>query len=220
MNVMTISYFFRLTSLSFILPRLRGRSKVGGYALIEVLVASVLLSVAGTGLYSGLIQGIKAEQTIRQSNAVYGPLRIAWFKTFKDLRNAVTLRDYKFTGKQDEVSFPILGDSNKLYQVRYFWKEGNLIRTEKEIPEAFVSQGETERTVLKDIERLQFQYAYLDAEEKLVFQPFYIEEPYFGIPKAVKIEIKLRKSEKTFSRLIAIPQGRWAHRKPEEAENE
>jgi hypothetical protein len=38
-----------------------------------------------------------------------------------------------------------------------------------------------------------------------------MQEPYFGIPKAVRMEVKIKGSEKMFTRLIHIPQGRWGH---------
>lgn len=189
-----------------------------GFILIEVLAAGLLLSLAGSGLYAGLTGAVRTHRAIRESNAVYDPLRILWMKTEKDLRNAVVLREYRFRGGQDEIHFPVVrlekeaGErAFQILLVHYFMKDGNLMRGEEKLPKSFVREPPFEKIVLKGIERIRFQYAYLDENEEPVFKPFWLEEPYFGIPKAVTIEMKLKKHPKTFSRLIPIPQGRWGH---------
>ena len=191
---------------------------VRGYLLIELLVASTLLSLAGSGLYTGLSQGLKIERMIRKQDTLYGPLRICWLKVEKDLRNTVSLKDYPVLAKQDEMFFPAgLIEKNKtsvqlyLLHIHYFLKDGNLIRSEEKLPKAFVHEDPARRVLLKNVESVRFQYAYLDEKEQLVFKSFWLEELYFGIPKAIKIEIKFKEESKSFTRIIAIPQGRWGH---------
>lgn len=185
-----------------------------GYVLIEVLVASVLLSIAGSGLYTGLLEGIKANRMVRESDAVYDPLRKCWMRMEKDLQNSLYLREVIFTGKEEEMSFPVLvikeekGEKrSELRAIRYFVKNGTLIRSEQKLSNHLVSENPVERVLLKGMKSLKFQYAYLDEEEKLQFQPFWVEEPYFGIPKAVRVDVK--DDSVSFSKLIAIPQGKW-----------
>ena len=92
--------------------------------------------------------------------------------------------------------------------MRYFVKDSCLFRSETALPEKFAKDCPAEKTLLKSIERIRFQYAYLD-EEELVFKTVWAEEPYFGIPIALKMDIKLKNGERTFSKLVSIPQGRW-----------
>ena len=181
-----------------------------GYVLIELLVAGTLLSLAGTGLTAGLLQGIKAERTAREIRQTYDPLRLCWKKMEKDLRNSIYVRQQNFTGKQDEMIFPVLQnvpEKSSIQRVGYFLQDGNLFRREQELSNRLAKKDPQERIVLKEVEQVRLEYAYLDAEERLIFKPFWLEEPYFGIPKAVQIEVKRR--GKVFSKLIGIPQGKW-----------
>lgn len=192
-----------------------------GYVFIEVLVASALLSLAGTGLYAGLMQGLKAERVIRGISQTNLPLRIFWKRLEKDLRNSVSLRDTVYVGKKDEMSFPVAVkrlDKGKSYlelrKIRYFVKDGVLKRRDEELSTRLAKEKPNERVVLKSARELEFQYAYLDEKEKLLFRPFWLEEPYFGIPIAVKVEVKLNGRE--YSKLVSVPHGRWGRVQPDE----
>ncbi len=187
---------------------------------MEVLVASALLSLAGGSFYSGLSQVVRMERTIRTTDALYDPFKILWMRSSKDLRNMISLRDHRFSGKQDEMEFPVLGESSRLFYVRYFVKDGNLLRAEGDLPPKFVKEPPRESSLLKNTEWVRFEYAYLDEAEKLLFKPIWMEEPYFGLPRAVKITAKSKTSGKIFSRLISIPQGRWGYVAEEEAKHE
>lgn len=177
-----------------------------GFMLIEMLVASMLLSIAGAGLYTGLVQAIKTDQRIRHEDKLYDPVRIFQLKIEKDLRNAVILRDDRFQGKEQKIQFTILKQM-KLYEISYEMKHKNLVRSEREITTHLVKEDPKERVTLKDANEVKFLYSYLDEEDKLAWQEFWIEEPYFGIPRAVKVEWK--QAGESFSKLISIPQGKW-----------
>lgn len=185
--------------------------KPNGFLMVEVLVATALLSLAGSSVYAALSQALKVSKSIHETDALHGPFKILWISAAKDLRNAVPLRDYPFMGKQDEVAFPVFTEASGLSCVRYFVKKGDLIKQRRKLPEKFVKERAAEEALVKGVEKLRFEYAYLDGEERLSFKPVWLEEPYFGIPKAVKVEIKLKNNGKVFSRLISIPQGRWGH---------
>ena len=187
-----------------------------GYVLIEVLVASVLLSLAVTGLYTGMMEGSRAQRVIQETNQIYDPLRNFWRRLEKDLKNSVYLRDEAYIGKRDEMIFSVIQMKNEndnkhfeLRKIQYFVEDGVLKRSDSEISNRLVKEKTKEKIALKGFDQIKFQYAYLDEEEKLLFDPFWLEEPYFGIPKAVKIELTIRGF--SFSKLISIPQGRWGH---------
>ncbi len=187
------------------------RAMTRGFILVELLVASALMSIAGAGLYTGMSQALKIDRTVKTASALHDPFKILWLRANKDLRNVISLRDYKFIGKQDETIFATLSESNQISRIHYFVKDKNLLRSEEKLPERFVKEMIHRNVYLKDVEKIKFEYAYLDEDERLVFKPIWMEEPYFGIPKAVRMEIKLKDSAKVFSRLISIPQGKWGH---------
>ena len=181
-----------------------------GYFLMEALVASALLSLASAGIFTGWMQAVKIERNVRETNALYDPFKILWMRASKDLRNTVSLREFLFVGKQEEAIFPVHGPSG-VSLIRYFMKDGQLFRSERALPEKLVRERPHEEVLMKGIEHLKFEYMYLDEEERAVFKPIWMEEPYFGIPKAIKIQIQLKNSAKLFSKLVSIPQGQWGH---------
>ncbi len=191
--------------------------KKNGYVLIEVLVASVLLGLISSGLCFGLLQCVKTDQRIRSMNKAYMPVESLWARLEKDLRNSVYLRQVLYEGRQNEMSFPTVinrrdaGEAySELYKIKYFIQSGNLIRSEQKLSNSLAKSEPRERSVLKNIENLKFQYAYLDERDELIFKPVWLEEPYLGIPIAVKLELKMKDLE-SFSKLIWVPQGRWGH---------
>ena len=202
--------------------------KQKGYVLIEMLVATVLLSMAGSALCAGLIQGMKADRTIRYSWKMYDPLRSVWMRMDQDLRNTIILRNYSYHGKQDEMSFPVLVAEKdlkglkhfRLLQIHYFVKNETLIRSEQELSADLVKERPKERPVLKNVKTAKFSYPYLDERDKIEFRNFWLEKPYFGIPRAVKIEVETNMNGVLIAKLMALPQGRWGHDTENENLNE
>ncbi len=185
-----------------------------GYVLLEVLVASVILSLAGSELCSGIIQAIKVEKKIHEMNAAYDPFRVVCVRVENDLRNAADLRRFPFKGKENEIELPVLISEVKqetqdpeIWQVRYFLKGNDLVRSEQSINTG--NSGNDSRPVLKQIKSLHFSFAYLDEHENSVFRPVWSDSPYFGIPKAVILDIELKNGGQKFQKLIEIPQGKW-----------
>jgi type II secretory pathway component PulJ len=187
-----------------------------GFILIEMLVAASLFALVATGLSTGFVQGVKAHQRIEESFKAYDPLRLLFLRLDRDLRNAIILEDYPFKGKKDEIEFPALlteekdlpaGKAGKrLHLIRYFVKDHALIRSEEELTLKLTKPKPQEKTLVKGLGSFELQFPYLDDEEALVFHPFWLDEPYYGIPRAVTV--KLEREKETLEKLISIPQGR------------
>lgn len=188
-----------------------------GFILIEFLVATTLFSLAGSGLYTGFLQGIKAHQKIEESFQTYDPFRILFLRLEEDLRNTVTLKDYPFKGQSEEIEFPLLlteekakGEKEKkLLIVRYFLKDQDLIRTEEELTHKLVKEKPKQRLLFKNIKSLEFRFPYEDQEEKRTFESFWLEEPYQGIPRGVRINLQTPKAALT--KTVSLPQGKIGH---------
>lgn len=176
-----------------------------GFILVEFLVATVLFSIAGSGLYTGFMTGLRAHQRIRQSFAAYDPLRILFLRLEGDLRNAVVLKEYPFKGKAREIQFPA-ALHHKLLLIQYSVKDHSLIRTEEELTAKLSKDKPKEKTLMEGTASLEFRFPYEDEEEKRTFESFWLEEPYYGIPRAV--ELGIEKDKRVFTKLISIPQGR------------
>lgn len=191
-----------------------------GFALIEVLVAAALLAVVGTSVYMGIAQAVRANRAIRETNALHDPLKLLWMRLGKDLKSSVAVRNYPFVGKTEASEFVVRRAAGRpgetdvtpvLAAVRYSLKDGSLMRSERRIPKELTASDASAKAVLNGVQAVRFSYAYLDEEEKSAFESSWPEEPYYGIPKAVRVDIRLKKSDRTFSRIFLIPQGKWGH---------
>lgn len=181
-----------------------------GFILVEFLVAIILFSLAGAGIYNGLMQGIRAEKWIRQSFKTYDPIRIVFLRLDEDLRNTVRLKDYPFVGKKEEIRFPArLENVNQVVLIRYFLRNGALVRTESELKPELKKGNEKEKVLIANVKSLVFQYPYIDTEEKRLFENFWLDDPYQGIPRGVQMNIKFEGVD--LSKMVSIPQGKLGH---------
>ena len=181
-----------------------------GFVLVELLVATLLFSIAGSGIYAGFLQAAKAESRIQSSFRDYDPARVLFMRLQKDLRNTLVLKDFPFQGKQNEIQFPVAFSEEgfkQLYLIRYFVKNRSLIRSIQKLDKDFRREKAFQKTYLKNFDFLRFQFPYLDEEERLNFKSFWTDEPYFGIPRAVELEFKT-KSNQEFLKRVSIPQGK------------
>lgn len=182
-----------------------------GFLLLEMLVAALLFSLFSAQISSGFIQTLKAYARLCQDFEQNDPLRIFFLRIEKDLRNSVSLKEYPFQGSAAEIKFPVRLEE-KLFRVRYFQKDHSLIRSLQALRPGLNQSPPREAAVLKKVESVRFQFSYRDEKEKLIFEPFWIEEPYRGIPRAVKIQIQISKKtgeEGPFLKCISILQGHY-----------
>ena len=179
-----------------------------GFLLVELLVATLLFSLAGSGIYTGFLEGIRAEKKVKESFKTYDPLRLLFLRLDEDLRNTAELTDYPFEGKAEEIRFPALLDRQSLFLVRYFVKDRTLIRSEEELNPKLSRERRKEKVLLKDFESLRFEFPYLE-EESLVFESFWLSRPYYGIPRSVKVILK--RGGETLEKFVSLPAGRMGH---------
>lgn len=122
----------------------------------------------------------------------------------RDLRNAVVYEPFPFNGKEDRLEFPAYtlsrgkdGGGEKMLKIGYFFQNKKLIR----------SEDQASKPVLSGVKDVRFEYPYEQGAEAMAFLPFWLDEPYQGIPKAVKVRIELANGV-CFSKVISIPAGR------------
>lgn len=195
-----------------------------GYILIELLTAILLLALAGAACGSGIIQSLKIYKKILSSDAQTQPFHITKAQLEHDLRNAISLRDYPFHGTQNEMDFPILRfrldregkEIPEIYVVRYEKLNRDLVRTEQRLTTHLKREEERKKQLLRNTKTIEFSYAYVDAEKKMLFESFWMDKPYKGLPRGVKVKLSGAEKE-VFSGLISLPQGRWGIVKLEDA---
>lgn len=184
-----------------------------GFILVELLTALTLFSVAGSSLYTGFVEGSKCYNRIEQSRVNYYKPKIFFMRLEQDLRNMVYLRDHPFEGNAAEISFAaqqperdLLGNTEfKLVSIRYVKQGDKLVRFEEEISEKLKKDDRRRKTLLSGLNSFKFSFPYREPEGKLHFEEFWLDEPYEGLPRAVRTELSTGgfNAEKT----VAVPHG-------------
>ncbi len=173
-----------------------------GFTLVELLIALAISSVFFVVFSTSLISGMKASRKAQSNFARYQPLRPFFLIFEKDLRNMVDLASAPFKGREASCSFPTFG--SELGRIRYFLEGGKLVREEKGQKKVFMDH----------VKKFRMEYPYEDAKtSETVFLPFWLDDPYFGLPRAVKVSLEIdQKGERVFfARVISIPQGKIGH---------
>jgi hypothetical protein len=192
--------------------------KVRGFILVEFLLAALLFLIVSAGLYAGLIQGLKTKKKINESFREYDPIRIFFAKIEKDLRNSTNLKEYPFKGKANEIQFPVWSpnapqEQSPILLVRYFVKENSVIRGERVLDASLSNPKERQHIALKNMKSIHFFFPYEDGDGNRKNEDFWLEDPYMGIPRVLKIEVLKDSVDKTalFEKNVSIPQGRMGH---------
>ena len=182
-----------------------------GSVLIELIVATTLISLAGSAFHSGLSHAVRVQKTLYQWDIEDADIRFFWLAATGDLRNAAVLKKHPFRGKKEKIEFPSSDESVNVRSIVYEKKGDRLIRTQTPLPGPFRKGPVNEEIMISSLESFKIEFAYLDSDEHLVYKPEWPEEPYFGLPKAIKISFKKKDSQRWYSKLISIPQGKWGH---------
>ncbi|OGW69580.1 MAG: hypothetical protein A2036_04315 [Omnitrophica bacterium GWA2_50_21] len=185
-----------------------------GFSLIELLIALFISTLMIMALSIVLISGLRAGERAKANFSKYQTLRVLILTMEKELRNTLVYPSLPFRGKEDWFEFPsytlshgISGGEKKLLKIKYFLKGDKLIRAEENMKENFRKKDSEERAVLSGIKSIHFEYPYAGHTKDSRFLPFWLDEPYQGIPKAVEIRVELV-SGASLTKMISIPQGR------------
>lgn len=172
-----------------------------GVTLIELIVALTLFAVAAPLVGRAFYQGVRATAKVRASiDERRGEDRM-FSRIETDLRNALPLSVLPFEGASDRFAFPTAGNMKR---VRYAAKDGALVRSE----EGAAGQGVVSETLLaQGIEAFTVEYAYRDGTGKTLFLSYWAEEPYAGLPRAVRV--KVMRNGNTKELFVSLPQGHF-----------
>ncbi len=192
---------------------LRPRTK-SGFTMVELLIALFISTLMIITLSTVFISAIKAGERAKANFSKYQSLRVFFLTLERDLRNALAYEPLPFKGMEDRLEFPGYtlshgkdGGEKKLLEIGYLLKEGKLIRSEESMKKDFKNKEPASKPVLSGIKAIHFEYPYKQEVGDTIYLPFWIEEPYQGIPKAVKVRIELTSGVR-FSKVVSIPQGR------------
>ena len=190
-----------------------------GFALIELLVATSILTILLSSLYMAFQTGLAAYGRTEENLALRNEGEVFLLQLERELRNALPyfrpgLQNH-FVGKKDFLSFSTQlrrytakGIKEELYLVRYEVKEGSLIRTQRRLRESFPKPEEEKETLLNQLETCRFDFLYVDRSNALQWKAEWLNQPYIGLPRGVRVTLSgdvFGKEKQTFE--ILIPHG-------------
>ena len=186
------------------------------FTLIELIIATAILSLIVVSIYSAFSVGIKAWRRGSEGEEVQ-KVRIALLKMQKELRGSFFFSDAPFEGTSSEIIFPLsIPEENieKIYIITYRMDENkdtgarNLVREKR----LFTENPQDEKEAIKEpvfpVRLIAFKYAYKleDGSNGFEWQDSW-PETQNNIPSAVKISFQLDNSDEIYNKTIFIPQG-------------
>ncbi len=194
-----------------------------GFTLIELLLGFLLFSLIGAGLYGTFQTGMMAYRRSEEGSGFYHEMRLFWNRFMRDISNMFDYANLPVTADRDELEFATHlkrysaeGAAEDLYRVRYHFRDGRMVREMENLREGEQKTPVKNEEVLWRVRDAEFSYAFYDEESQtLTWQREWPTQPYFGVPKGIRVMLTLAVSDKAnapkvlFERRIWIPQGRW-----------
>lgn len=180
------------------------KRRAQGFTLIEVLLAASLASVVGIAVYANLASGINMMRRVVETSPEED-LAIFFEKFERELQNSFHYKEIQFKGDPETFSFasriisdPLLGGDEGIGRIAYYFNssEKGIGRLEQNIHEVFDEREGSERTVLRDVSDLMFEYlGYDDTRSAYVWAEVWDPVERKGaLPTAIKIKF-IRKTE-------------------------
>ena len=200
-------------------PHRRKKLFKAGFTLIEILLATTLVSLCSIAIYRVLAGGLKL-WTYSQRSGIEGDVNIFLDKFSEDLRNAFYFQSIPFKGSANRLTVPtfvhVKADERSLQQddgritqigaaAYSFDYEKHLIRrSQANYAQALQERFPDDKVLVRSVSSLKFTY-YLPGAQGV--------EPYAKVedvvPSAVYVEVIYSdgKSEHTVGRMISVPVG-------------
>ncbi|MDD5466093.1 MAG: prepilin-type N-terminal cleavage/methylation domain-containing protein [Candidatus Omnitrophica bacterium] len=189
---------------------IRRRNKEA-FTLVELLIVTALLAVVSLAIYATFNNGIKIWQKINEQ-AVEEDLDIFFEKFVLDLRNAFKFSGYNFSGKEKQVEFITLVDSQRMQKntvgkVIYLYDPESRIISRSSLDYSQIYEGSAGLTqqLVRNVESLRFQYYFYDQGIK---EYLWLDEwSKDGLPLAVRVELSLGQGRQSseFVKTVSIP---------------
>jgi prepilin-type N-terminal cleavage/methylation domain-containing protein len=182
--------------------------KNNAFTLIELLIVTAILFVISICIYATFNNGIRIWQRLNQG-APEQDLYIFFDRFGSDIRNCLKFKNINFYGRESELSFAALVESDRLPKktigsISYFYdaQSGTAFRAEKDFSNIYAGEGGAARKLLSNVKSIKFQYYSYDALRKeYVWQTEWFKE---GLPLAVWLEVELSNGYK-FSKTVNLP---------------
>lgn len=188
-----------------------------GFSLIEVLIASVIVSIIMASLTLSLQVGLKAHSRNESYLMETRDQEILMMQLTSELRNSVPYSPVPFKGSENKLSFPTrlraytkAGFADGLYEVEYRFASGRLIRSEIALKRESIKQSSlpSEEVIFDDLKESKFEYLFVTESGAMTWQGAWDSFGQSEMPRGIRLKMAGHSlGESVFSRDILIPQG-------------
>ncbi len=187
-----------------------------GFTLVEVLVVTAILSVTLVVLYSGFQIGMAAYKRTEENLNKNREGEIFVFQLSQELTQSFPYLKSSFHGREDSIVFPTelkrasdKGFLTGLYAVEYRVEGGTLVRSERKLRKDKLREEPAVReTIFEGLSVCRFEYLMLEGGRELEWRKDWLNQPYVGLPRAVRLTIGGASSgDETKTYEILIPHG-------------
>jgi len=194
------------------------------FTLVEVLIASLIITIVMITVYTAFGSGIFGYRNIEDKITVYQTARSILEHLNQDVRNAIVFSSSEsmFEGASDKVSFLSLVDSYRASKMRgsyalvsYYYEDSKLMRLCRKGSEALNIESDSTKPqeVGSDLD-IKFEYGYLQinaasAQETLAFKDswgYETQEESQKLPVALRVRLAVKgRPDEVFERTIYLP---------------
>jgi len=186
---------------------------------VELFLAVSLFGIILVTIFSTYASGIRIWKTVKIVESIENRKFILTMEKIRRemLGRIRNFEDIKFTGDTERVSFPYC-DASEIVEVTYFFDKGEdaLMRKTVKFSESLKEQMDAKETKLFNAKDVEFSYLYepkdsgeieLETETSLLGGwEMSCEEEKNGVPKAVKLDIKIEGEEERIEKIIFFPE--------------
>ncbi len=182
-----------------------------GFALIELLVVTVMLSVVCLALYSTFASGARIWQRVNRMS-LNEDVNILFDRFASDIRNSIVFTGLRFTGTESRFELPTLVMSPSLGAqipgtVAYAYADNTLTRSQADYSQIYQGMSGALRPVMTGMGSCRFAYYLYDEEVK---EYVWVDEwTRQDLPLAIRMELTVGQDDdkESFTKTVSLPLG-------------
>lgn len=188
------------------------RQKQEGFTLVEILAALFISFLIMAALGLTFVLCVKTGRAANQRFQKYRELRPFMAALQRELRSMVPYEKVPFRGNDESMEFLARGKNGEgrfLRKIRYRIENHHPVREESALKGWPENKEAVKKIFSLETKNIRFEYPYTDGG-RIRYLPFWLEEPYRGLPAAVRVTVEAGSGEEGFRfvKLIDIPQGK------------
>lgn len=210
-------------SKRYLKTRLKFSGVLRGFTFVEMLLATVMVSLIAVALYVMLANGIKVWEVVNQESSQID-INIFVERISEELKNSFDFKNIVFYGEKNILSFPAKlnvperenGFMQGVGKVQYSYdsRTKTLSRQQFDYQQLCAGEKAEPQMLVKKLDSFLFKYYFYDEEKKDFFwtniwPPPELKSNTILFPLAVRIEMSFKENNtvKTYQRTISIPAG-------------